>query len=155
MPRKAKRDLQLESPTFDYYMIPTPFDKDQFYIKRIRKISEPLIEHGPWWNRTYENRNENWLTRYREYNGQFIGMFFATDWSLERDEKKSYLYHWDSRDRKDYNSAKVCEAIIKGTIEQDISNAEEERKRIEAEATYEDRLVTDTRKVPPYKVLKI
>jgi len=142
MPR-AKKDL--ESPIWNYYIVPVEDSVELFHVKRERKISLPIEVHG-FVRRQIEDPNIEWCVNYDKNWSHF-----RTEYMIELLSGMDYRYNMGSKERM---SADICEKVIREKILCDIKEYEEEKAAERAKQSYQDRVLTETRKVPPYKVIK-
>ena len=150
-----------ESPLFDYYIEPI-VDEDQYYVKRISKVKQPLIKHGGTPGGMFtkpeppqvEDPNERWLS-WLEWSddGKFAQTWFTSEYAIENGWRYGTMYSMRSSIKVPLSESEA-EKVIMYCIGSDIWRAKDDAKRKKLKEIYEQRKERLTRKVPPYKKLK-
>lgn len=132
------------SPYWKYYIVPIEDSETLFYIKRESKIKKDLVIHDKRYGLfssykdevTEEDPNIEWLTDYNEKWSWYIRSTYHTQYRIN-----------NSKHRKYFCNDMTAEAIIKNSIQTDLFY--EKQKMLQE--TYEQRVIENTREVPPYK----
>lgn len=136
------------SPYWKYFIVPIENDDKYFYVKRVSKSDKKVtLKHtvkkagyfsGPE-EYAWEDTSVEWLFDYDTKWSKDIQALFGTEYHLKTAYKEKFAA-----------SPLMAETIIYNCIENDL----EMEKASNLSKNYEQRLIDETREVPPYKAIK-